>query len=1331
MEAFKAMPGNKTRIIALSTLLVCCAVMYVTLEQDDAGLGIETVLTDAGEAQKSIMSTDVEKVGIIYTKTPDGRMRLLNYFTKVESMIAKEMAARKSDVAAVRAQMARNMAYNIAARKKMKAMLLKRMARNAKAAKDHLHAAMRRTAAKFAAAAELGNKRNRANIARSKKTREIMVKNKREASSKLAHAVAGMQRALAATASAVNARISQTNKHIAANAAQIKENARIARANLQKAMNHFNHKIANASEQAKKGRSKLAAQAVAMNKKTRAMIANKVNAVAASTAAQFNKVRAQMAKDRHHADMMLKQATSRMQASLNANRALMDKRFAKTVADIAAAKKEAAARVNAAKAEFKIGLLHLSSTVKSQAQKLNNRVNQLSATVVNNKLEQDKINRQRHAEIKRMIKLGNQRYEEHLKHDKELRKLMAKNKAATQRKMDAMAKSFQAQISKIHHQMKKDRAHATHMLARRTAALYQTLAKNSAKQRANAKKQAAQTRRAKLDLMERMRQTQNQFRAKLAKLHATVVKNEQKQNGRVQKLTGVVAKNAMRDARGRKLLRYQMKANALELKSAIRSAVAKGEQRALKFEKNMKAMNKKAIASMNQRIAVKISRLAKQTSRSINKLQQDNRADRAALKKELTFAVKSAAAEAKKNLAKSVKAAQGRFLSVQAAMKSQAKKSAAERARLLASMKANQKLAQRAIKDAVAEQTRALIALKTETSKSIKSTNTRLNAYAKRMMSNAKAAAAKMKASVSALNSKIAAAREEAKKGLKTAARQSAMRQAAALKSIKSALDKAAKQEAMKVKNLYMNLSKKRSHNDVALGGGVQMLNKAIAKMMALSDARFRKTVKNLAKARAAAKAAVDHARKFFATAMVTVTSAAKNQEMRLAGDVAVVSSMTISNRQIVSRVQRRVTKEIFRVVRMFNHKKSQSYRARGKLRELLNRNKKGAAQQVFAMAGSVNRKIQKMRSQAAKWRRSSVIDLTASVKTLYVKMSMQQNAQQAMRQRITAATRAALSTATSDAKLKMGHFASKLTIVANMVTANNKHMERRLYQITGVSQHFSKSHKGDVNLMKQQRTSLNQDLNKAIVRAIQLGEARGKAVVERISKTSLSPLKKALQAEIADRVNTNADRKYKTAASMRAAVADNYLSVKAYTAAKKYDLEEYVANAKGRGLSSIGDFLLSVGRTSKLRTRVEQGIGAGAWKIKSLFSGKDIKVKSTMTKINGLTNEYMRIVNQVNTRWPMGLGRYLMMRLLTSMQQKGILQVDHIPGRSGSYVFVNGHTLGLSNKLKDFATLAVKMKAYEHKLAGLTKKLSKNASKRVPKHPKRRYVKPPEWQGS
>merc|ERR1712093_762435 len=295
---------------------------------------------------------------------------------------------------------------------------------------------------KFAAQAEVQNKRNKATIARSNKTREIMRKNKRQAASNLKLAVLNQQRALSALASATNAKIKQTNKHIAANAAQIKENAKKARKDLEKAMNRFDHKMANVGEQAKKGRSKLASQAAAQDKAFRNFANNKIRAIAASTAAQFRKVRARMAKDRHHADMMLKAASSRMDAALSAKKALQDKRFAKTVKDIADAKKEANARVAAAKSEFKVGLLHLGATVRHQVSKLNARVTTLQHTVTRNKLEQARVNRNVHAELGRMVKLGNKRYNEHIKKDKELRSLMAKNKAETLRKMKRMADGF-------------------------------------------------------------------------------------------------------------------------------------------------------------------------------------------------------------------------------------------------------------------------------------------------------------------------------------------------------------------------------------------------------------------------------------------------------------------------------------------------------------------------------------------------------------------------------------------------------------------------------------------------------------------------------------------------------------------------------------------------------------------------------------------------------------------------------------------------------------------------------------------------------------------------
>merc|ERR1719269_226170 len=399
----------RVAFVLLCGLAVCCSVMYITADANesvlataekkasnlDIGAGFDT------RNPHSVESVDVKKAGLIMTNTPDGRQRLLSFLNKVERQIAKEVAGRKADIAAVRAQMAKNFAYNQAARSKMKKALLAKMAINAKKAKDDLDRDMRMVQAKFARFAERENKRNKRTIARSRKTREIIRKNKATAAKDLQLAVLNQQRALSALASATNAKIHQTNKHIAANAAQIKENAKKARKDLEKDMNRFDPKMANVTEQAKKGRSKLAAQAVAQDKRFRQYANNKVKEITAQTAAQFRKVRATMARDRAHADMALKHASARMDAALNANKALQDKRFAKTVADIAAAKKEAKARVDAATTSFKLGLLKLGTTVRHQVGKLNKRVTDLGSTITHNKLEQAKVNRNVNAEMNR------------------------------------------------------------------------------------------------------------------------------------------------------------------------------------------------------------------------------------------------------------------------------------------------------------------------------------------------------------------------------------------------------------------------------------------------------------------------------------------------------------------------------------------------------------------------------------------------------------------------------------------------------------------------------------------------------------------------------------------------------------------------------------------------------------------------------------------------------------------------------------------------------------------------------------------------------------------
>merc|ERR1711871_319842 len=641
--------STRVAMALMCGLAICCAVMYMTADGADVVLApAESVYGIGGPT--SVDSEDVEKAGTVVTNTPDGRMRLTDYLTNVEKEIAAEEAARKRDVEAVRAQMARNFAFNQEARKKLKKALLAKMAVNAKKAKDDLDTGMRDVQRRFAEAAKLQNERQKANVKRSKALRKTIRANKAEAKKNLDAAVTTQQRAMAALASATNARIAQTNKHVAINAAQIKENAKKAREELDAAVAIFDTKVANAREEAAAGRSKLAAQLEAQDKSIRQWANNKLKIVAAKTAAQFRRVREKMAEDRHNADLALKSASSQMTAALNANAALNDKRFKKTVADIATAKKEAEARVQAAEASFKTGLLKLTSTVNEQVQKTNNRVTQLSGVVEKNKVAQAKINANVAAESKRMVDLGNKRYAEHLKKDAELKGLIDANKAATDKRMEAMAAHYTMELNAVRATMKKNRAHATHMLAKESAALYSAIAKNEAEQMQTNADLTAQTRQATLDIQDALNEAKEDFSTRLGALHTTVVDNDKKFEGKMDKLTGIVRANAVKSAEGRAQLKSIMDANKAELTAAVRDAVKKGEEQMAAAETHLVNLNAKTKAALNVKITSEISKLTKDANSQIEGLRLNSKEARDQMKKELLFAARSMADEAKENL---------------------------------------------------------------------------------------------------------------------------------------------------------------------------------------------------------------------------------------------------------------------------------------------------------------------------------------------------------------------------------------------------------------------------------------------------------------------------------------------------------------------------------------------------------------------------------------------------------------------------------------------------------------------------------------------------------
>merc|ERR1711988_1881304 len=517
----KKMSHARIGFALLCGLAVCCSVMYITADAGEVYVHEEITsnlfggskeVVDAGD---SVGSADVLKAGQIYTETPDGRMRLMDYFNNVEKEISDEVANRKADIASVRAQMARDFAFNSAARSKLKRQMMHKMAVNAKLARDHLAAAMRKTQRHFARQAHLANRRYKATLRRDRRTRKLVRHDKREAKRNLKLAVSAWQKSTAAWAAATNARIDRMNKHVAANAAQIVENAKKARKDLEVTMGEWDHKIHNFRTESKMTRDKLSAQFAAQSKATRAWASNKIKSLVAKTSAQFNDVEIHMAKNRQEVDMALRRATMRFEAALNAEKALEDKRYAETVANIAAAKREASAKVAAATSEFKVQLLELSSTVKKQVTKVNNRIDDAAGVVRSDAAAQAKVNANVNAEMTRMIDLGNKRYKKHLKDDVELQRLISKDKAETDAKLNKMAESFNAALASVRKQLAADRKHAEHQLKKQTNKVFMKLYANEAEQAKKNAAMAAATRRMRLDAMDAVREAKAEFRKKI------------------------------------------------------------------------------------------------------------------------------------------------------------------------------------------------------------------------------------------------------------------------------------------------------------------------------------------------------------------------------------------------------------------------------------------------------------------------------------------------------------------------------------------------------------------------------------------------------------------------------------------------------------------------------------------------------------------------------------------------------------------------------------------------------------------------------------------------
>merc|ERR1711988_1008406 len=821
----------------------------------------------------------------------------------------------------------------------------------------------RHTQMKFARFAYLYNRRNKMNLRRDKRTLRIVARDKRQAAKHLKLAVSGWQKSTNAWAAATNARIDRMNKHVAANAAQIKENAKKARKDLDVAMKAWDHKVNNSRAESKAARSKLSAQFAAQSKATRAWANNKIKGMVAQTASQFNDVETKMAKNRHDIDMALRQATMRFEAALNAAKALEDKRYQESVANIQAAKEEAKAKVDAASAEFKIGLMTLSSTVSEQVAKVNKNIDATAGQVRSDAAEQAKVNANVNAEMTRMVKLGNKRYTEHLKDDAELQNLIAKDKSETDDKLNKMAESFNSALASVRKQLAADRKHSEDELKKSTSAVWAKLQANQAEQaKKNAEMEAA-TRRMRLDAMDAVREAKAAFRKKIADLGEIVAENDKKADAKIKHLTGVVGEEAEKSRQGREELAALEDANKKELKKAINDAIATGEKRAKEVEAKGEKMDADTKWLVENKLKTEIDKLRDETNASVETLALMNKEARDQMKAEMLYAIRTAAEVAKADLDLAIADGVKKMIAFEEKSAEVHGTAAAGRAELKTEIAANADEITRMIKDAVDTDAAAQTTLMQETAKALEETNTQITAHADQMKEIAKKSRADIAAFTDASLEAIKVEHERANGAIEGFQAEDAARQAEALKFMEEQLAIAAEESKKKFGDAYEKLADDRAEAEEALGSAVDGLNDSLAKQAALADSRFEKTVEDIGAARKQAADQVATFRKEFAAEIYVTHALVKTSAQVLTDRLEKVSAELMTMKAEQLKINSEVEADLSRVEKLANDRFSKSKKARGKLRQLMDENKAAAAAEVAALSDHLNVELQKARA--------------------------------------------------------------------------------------------------------------------------------------------------------------------------------------------------------------------------------------------------------------------------------------------------------------------------------------------------------------------------------
>merc|ERR1711934_754493 len=185
------------------------------------------------------------------------------------------------------------------------------------------------------------------------------------------------------------------------------------------------------------------------------------------------------------------------------------------------------------------------------------------------------------------------------------------------------------------------------------------------------------------------------------------------------------------------------------------------------------------------------------------------------------------------------------------------------------------------------------------------------------------------------------------------------------------------------------------------LASSVSTLNDAIAKNSAIEDERFSKTVKDIAAARAAATEETAQAKRDMMAQILETKNKLHEVENKVINEIQVVSEMIVSDKAAQHKINKNVKAQMAALEKKSDTDFSASKRARGKLKTILDENKRIAQEEVTALYEQTGKQLEALAHKQNEHLLGFKQDLTHATEGLYGKLSAdkvaQANAQEAL----------------------------------------------------------------------------------------------------------------------------------------------------------------------------------------------------------------------------------------------------------------------------------------------------------------------------------------------